>query len=72
MGPCGALPLPLPLFAAMFLCCQIGPLGPFWFYLGEGQASCYPMPWAPSLGTVDTKCLPCIEPFLPCPVFPGL
>lgn len=31
----------------MFLCCQIGPLGPFWFYLGEGQASCCSVPRGP-------------------------
>lgn len=56
----------LSLSAAMFLCCQIGPLGPFWFYFGEGQGSCRPVPWAPSLGTVDTQ-VPCVEPFsLPC------
>lgn len=60
-GTCGvqcvAPPFSLSLCAAMFLCCQIGPLGPFQFCMGEGQGSCCPMPWAPSLGTVDTKCL---------------
>lgn len=57
VGPYVLLPLSVSFCAAMFLCCQIGPLSPFQFYLGERQGFCRPMPWAPSLGTVDTKCL---------------
>lgn len=51
------LPLFSPLYAAMFLCCQMGPLGllPFclegWFLLSQALGG------PPSLRMVDIKCL---------------
>lgn len=58
---------PFSFYAAMFLCCQVGPLGPFRFRLGEGQGSRCPVPWAPAWERGHQ--VPCIEPSSP-PGFP--
>lgn len=42
----------LPCFSAA----KLGPLAPV-LLLGWGQDYCHRIPWSPSLGTVDTKCL---------------
>lgn len=58
---------PFSFCAAMFLCCQVGPLGPFRFCLGEGQGSRCPLPWAPAWERGHQ--VPCLEPSSP-PGFP--
>lgn len=60
-----------PLRAAIFLCCQTGPLGPFQLCLGEGQGASRPPPGTQP-GTVGTTCLACsARPGWPRPVQPG-
>lgn len=52
--------MPLPFSLSVLPCFPAASQAPWPFPVllgGVGQGSCCPMPWALSLGTVDTKCL---------------